>query len=139
MIFLMTGPAAFASRPQWLPVLQRAVDDADGRWTVEQLLDDVARCEVMVWVVTDEDHEIKGVFTTRIIQSRVKWLLIEDLAGEDLSEWINEAHAKVEAWARELGVEQILIEGRRGWERTLKPLGYMPTRTTCVKMLRTLQ
>ena len=139
MIFLMTGPAAFASRPQWLPVLQRAVDDADGRWTVEQLLDDVARCEVMVWVVTNEDHGIKGVFTTRIIQSRVKWLLIEDLAGENLSEWINEAHALVEAWAREQGVEQILIEGRRGWERTLKPLGYQPTRTTCVKMLETLQ
>ena len=138
MIYLTTGDAALAMRDQWLPILQRAIDDADGRWSSEQLLADVAEGRVLVWIVSRETNVV-GVFTTRVITSRVTWVLIEDCAGDDLHEWIYEALHALEAWARELGASQIVFEGRRGWERVLRGYGYETKRIQGVKRLESLQ
>ena len=92
----------------------------------------------MVWVVTRE-HKILGVFTTRIVESGIRWVLVCDLAGEHMDEWLLEAQHALEVWARELGAVQIVIEGRRGWERALRPFGYEPTHTICIKTLEVLQ
>ena len=137
MITLTTGPAALALRDQWLPILQRAVDDADGRWTSEQLLADVESGRVLVWMVP-HGTKIVGVFTTRVVESAVRWCLVEDCAGDDLASWILEALRALETWAREIGAAQIVLEGRRGWERVLRPYGFNPTRTVCVKDLATI-
>ena len=138
MIYLVAGPAAIATRDQWLPILQKAIDDADGRWSAEQLLADVEAGHILVWVVSRET-KIVGVFTVRVIQSRVTWVLVEDLAGEDIHSWLLEGHHALETWARELGAKQILIEGRRGWEKVLRPLGYETRRVQAVKHLETIQ
>ena len=138
VIYLTTGPMALATRDQWLPVLQRAVDDADGRWSTEELLNDVADGRLMVWIVSRET-KVLGVFTTRVIESRVRWVMVEDLAGDDLHEWIYEAHHALDVWAREMGATQIVLEGRKGWERVLRPLGYESTRIQAVRRLENLQ
>ena len=137
MIYLTTGPAALAMRGEWLPVIQRAVDDADGRWSSEQLLADVADGRVLVWIVSRETN-IVGVFTTRVMTSQITWVLIEDCAGDDLASWITPALNAVEQWARALGATQIVVEGRRGWERTLRPFGYESKRIQAVKRLEVL-
>jgi hypothetical protein len=138
VIYLCAGPAAIATRNDWLPILQRAIDDADGRWSADQLLADVEAGKVLVWIVT-RDEKIVGVFTVRVIESRVTWVLVEDLAGDDLASWILEAHRALETWAREMGATQIVIEGRKGWERVLRPYGYESTRIQAVKRLEVLQ
>lgn len=137
VIYLTTGPIAIASKNQWLPVLQRAVDDADGRWSTEELLNDVADGRLMVWIVKSGE-KVRGVFTTRFLKSHVYWISVEDCAGDDLASWIFEALHALETWAREMGASQILLEGRRGWERVLRPYGFNPTRTVCVKDLHSL-
>ena len=137
LIYLCAGPAAIATRHDWLPILQRAIDDADGRWSAEQLLADVEVGKVLVWIVS-RDEKIVGVFTVRVIESAVRWILVEDCAGDDLASWILEALHALETWAREMGATQIVLEGRRGWERVLRPYGFNPTRTVCVKELHSL-
>jgi hypothetical protein len=138
MIFLTTGPAALATREQWLPVLQRAIDDADGRWTAEQVLSDVADGRLIVWIVSRET-KVVGVFTTRIVESAIRYVAVEDLAGEDMESWLWEAHRALETWARELGAQQITFDGRRGWQRVLQSLGYETKRIQGVKRLENLQ
>lgn len=140
MIYLTTGDVAIATKGDWLPILQRAVDDADGRWSTDQLLADVSAGRVLVWIVTSVPHgTIRGVFTTRVIQSQVTWVLVEDCAGESLHEWMFDALRALETWARELGATQIVIEGREGWKRVLRDYGYESKRIQAVKRLEVLQ
>ena len=138
MIFLTSGPSAIETQSLWLPILQRAVDDADGRWSTEQLLRDVEDGRVMVWIVQMRERVV-GVFTTRVIHSRITWVLVEDLAGEHIHEWLLSAHTALEAWAREMGAQQIMIEGRWGWSRMLRDFGYETRRVQAVKTLEVLQ
>lgn len=46
-------------------------------------------------------------------------------AGGDLAEILTFAPG-VEAWGRAVGCKWATINGRKGWERALKPLGYFP-------------
>ena len=91
-----------------------------------------------MWIVKRDDR-IVGVFTVRAVQSQILWILVEDLAGDDLATWILEAQRALETWARELGATQIVIEGRKGWERVLRPYGFESTRIQAVKRLEVLQ
>lgn len=45
------------------------------------------------------------------------------LAGGDMAE-LMAMQAGVEAWGRLVGCSEVIIEGRKGWERTLKPAGF---------------
>jgi hypothetical protein len=69
----------------------------------------------------------------------VTWVLVEDLAGDNMQSWLWDSHRALETWARELGAEQIVIEGRSGWGRVLRALGYETKRVQAVKRLEVLQ
>jgi len=57
-----------------------------------------------------------------------------DLAGGDLDE-LREYMPTIERRAAELGCRIVGIEGRRGWERAMKPAGYEFAAVTLVKEL----
>jgi len=135
-VIRLTPTQALATSGMWRPILQRAIDDAEGRWSWEQLVVDVSEGDIEVWCVAQDD-ELHGVFTTRIIDSDIRWLLVEDLAGDEIDGWLMAADAVLEEWARRQGVKQIVAEGRRGWGRKLKGLGYGVTRVQAVKRLGT--
>ena len=137
MIYLLAGPAALETRGEWLPVLERAIAESDGRWSVDSLLADVADGSLIVWVLRREDRTL-GVWTTRVCQSAIRYVSIEDCAGERLSEWIHEALHTVEQWAREMGAQQIIFSGRRGWEKVLRSHGFETSRIEGVKQLESL-
>lgn len=138
LIFVTSGTDALKTRDQWLPILQAAIDDTDGRWTTEQLLADIKANSVLVWMV-EKGGDVLGVFTVRVIQGRDRWVLVEDLAGTRINQWLLEASQALDHWAREIGARQIVFEGRRGWQKMLAPLGYDVKRVTGVKKLEVLQ
>jgi len=46
-------------------------------------------------------------------------------AGGDLTEIVDVGVPQLEAWAKSVGVTQVVIQaGRDGWERVMKPRGY---------------
>lgn len=45
------------------------------------------------------------------------------LAGGDMNEVLEMAKG-IEAWARLNGCTEVLVEGRKGWEKMLKPMDY---------------
>jgi hypothetical protein len=97
------------------PWLQEALDG--GHHTIEEVARDIANQTVQFWpgkacaVVT----RVHSFPTGKACQV---WL-----AGGDMAELLA-LQPGLEAWARLMGCTEALIEGRRGWERAMKPHGY---------------
>lgn len=53
----------------------------------------------------------------------------------DLKEITEIIAPQIETWAIENGCTHLLVEGRDGWKRALKPLGYEPYQTVILKVL----
>ena len=104
------------------------IDDIDkGRWSLDGCLDDIKNGDLIAWMVWSEDKVI-AVITTRICQARIKYLVIEDVAGTRLNEWIAQAHDEIEQLAKQLGCSQITSGGRAGWEKYFKQFGFTKSR-----------
>lgn len=61
---------------------------------------------------------------TRIDQNKKKTLVVCLLAGRNLFDWGYDLIHELETLATSLGCTRITIEGRKGWERLLKPFHY---------------
>lgn len=57
------------------------------------------------------------------------------LAGGRLDELVGELRPAAERWARTIGCRRVLIVGRPGWERALRPQGYAPLARVIAKEL----
>lgn len=57
------------------------------------------------------------------------------LAGGDLAELGGPLLTQMEAWGRAVGCRRVLVIGRGGWERALKPQGYAPLARVIAKDL----
>lgn len=114
---------------QWLrfrPLFEEAM--ADGLYTIEGLERSVGQGKAIFFpgknaalVAERVTYDDRSVF-------QVLWCV------GDLDEAVGMAPG-VEAIGRSLGCSEILIEGRKGWERVLKPLGYEPWSITVRKVL----
>lgn len=75
-------------------------------------------------------------FVTRVDANRDGTRLVVCLlAGEELFEWGYELAEELEALAKAEGCQKIAVEGRLGWVKLLKPLGYEHEVTTMVRQL----
>lgn len=57
------------------------------------------------------------------------------LAGGALKTLLREMLPEVEAWAHAQGCRRMLLVGRPGWERAMKPMGYAPLARVIAKDL----
>jgi len=57
------------------------------------------------------------------------------LAGGDLEELLERMLPRVEAWGRARGCRRLLVIGRAGWERAMKPHGFAPLARVIAKDL----
>jgi len=57
------------------------------------------------------------------------------LAGGDLGELTEEVLPRMEQWARARGCRRVLVVGRPGWERALRPKGFAPLARLIAKEL----
>jgi hypothetical protein len=80
----------------------------------------VRRGEAQFWAAT------KSALISVVEDDPRERRLLIWLAGGDLHELSAEVLPRVEAWARTQGCRRLLIVGRAGWERVLKPQGYAP-------------
>ena len=46
------------------------------------------------------------------------------LAGEDMDEWLGDLDVYLKAMAKELGLKEITLLGRKGWSKVLKKFNY---------------
>ena len=100
-----------------LPFLQNFADRSHSRWSVPGILDEIASEDVQVWVCND----FQAVALTRVWPEAVS---IVACAGSERGEWCEDLEAEIRLWAKSKGKRHLLIDGRPGWSRWLKSLGY---------------
>ena len=108
--------------------IDAAVEYSDGKWTLQAVLERIARGEAQLW----QGEHCAGVTWFEYYPG--KMCLVLAFAGGDMGELL-ELLPTVEAFAHRENCQQIDVYGRGGWERVLKSSGYRKTSTICSKEL----
>ncbi len=95
--------------------------------TVSNTIIECAEGGRQLWIVTDETGRVVLTPITEIVTTDAtgkKQLLLAEVGGERLRECMP-LLKEIEEWAaREHGVTESQLVGRKGWKRLLEPLGY---------------
>ena len=108
-------------------LIERALAEGYGQMGYHDVLDGIARGEYQFWASKDS-----CVVSTIDVFPRIKQLTVIIGAG-DLREIDDVIRPVIEAWARRIGCDTMLIMGRPGWQRALE--GYRRTAVVLEKKL----
>lgn len=101
--------------------------------TPEQVKSKLLAQQSQGWVAVRDEEEILAFMTTYIsIGDIFNSLVIENCAGVEADTWIP-LYDEVEGFAKEKGLEQVIIRGRPGWAKKLKNLGFQQQFVTLSK------
>ena len=103
--------------PRLIWAFESFAQRSHSRWSVDDIIDEAREGSVQVWVCGD----YQAVALTRVWPEAVS---IVAAAGSGREDWCGALEAEIRAWARHLGKTHLLIDGRPGWSRWLKTLGY---------------
>lgn len=91
--------------------------------------------EAQLWVVTDAAQLVQFVLVTHInVLPTVKWLEIVFAAGSRGEEAFG-LMCKLEAWAKDQGIDIVTITGRKGWKRWAGKIGFKESAITLTKYI----
>ena len=76
-----------------------------------------------------------GCIVTTVTEFPKSKMLQVWLCGGDFDEVFNKYNDMIEEWGRKQGCDQMFINGRKGWERRLKDVGYHPVAVILTKEL----
>ena len=94
---------------------------------------------MQLWVVYDEEKQIKCALTTEVIEyPRKKVCRIVSLGGRNLDEWVERWLDILERWAEENDCDSIETYCRKGFIKKLEKFGYTNTYTVLGKELTTV-
>lgn len=100
-----------------VPHLNRALQYADGKYTLDSLKKSMESRNMQLWVYIKDS--IKACMVTQIVNYPGKRVcLILFIGGSHMSEWIS-FEPFIEQWARENKSDSIEIYGRPGWAKVL--------------------
>ena len=126
-------PEVIAASPleaQWLRFRDEFAEAMEGGlYTVENLEHRILTGDAYFW-----PGQACAVVAERVVYPTGEAVLQTLWAVGDLEEVLTLEPA-LAATARLLGCTRVLIEGRKGWERLMKPLGYEPWSVTLCKVL----
>lgn len=102
------------------PLLGRALEHADGRYEVEDILAALLACDMQLWIAVDaRSMAVEAVCVTEIIAyPQEKRCGLVFCAGREANRWLRHLQ-DIEEWAREQGCAALELQGRPGWERLL--------------------
>ena len=107
------------------PFIKRALDHTFGELSHEDVMRMVMARDAQLWMISREDKRIVGAGTTQLINyPQMTACRIITLAGSEFDEWREEAHAFIEAWAKDSGATCIENYVRKGFVPKLKEMGY---------------
>lgn len=105
--------------------LEPAVTTAKGRYSIEDIrrfLDDRI---IALWVAMTEDNEIKAAITTRVFEyPNSRALEMDWIGGEEMETWLPQFQERLEEYGKSMGCDFMAGQGRRGWTKPLKELGW---------------
>lgn len=99
-------------------LLLEALATGDGRVNEALLVAGLVKGDYQLWRTPNS----AGV--TQVARNPFNSTLFVFLSAGDLEEVVHACTHAVEPWAIEQGCTAMMLSGRKGWERTLRPLGY---------------
>jgi hypothetical protein len=106
--------------------IEVAVEQTDGRYTIEDAYTLVKERGYLLWVALGE-HEMKGaVITCFLHYPRKKALHIMFLGGAEGRAWKEAMLKMLQRFAKDQSCDIIEASGREGWSRVLKQDGFTP-------------
>jgi hypothetical protein len=115
------------------PWIEAALVEARGTHTIEDVKAGVAARRYHFWPGKN------AAAITEVFNFPRQRVFNVFLAGGDLNEILTEMEPDFCSFAEFLGCSSIVMTGRRGWEKVLKPLGWHPTAVVLAKELRQAQ
>jgi hypothetical protein len=116
-----------------VPFIERALDQADGELTAENIYWLIAQGSMQLWVIRKDSH-IVGVFTAEIVRYPERTeIRVVTLSGDKFPEWGHMVDNVLTEQGRQIGAVAIQIVGRTGWERMAASLGVKPKYTVYKK------
>ena len=93
------------------------------------------RGQCLGMVVEDNDEPIAFGVVETITTKKGKYLNLWTLAGERSDEWLDDYIYHCELVARREGLKGLMLGGRTGWSRKLRPRGFKETAVIMTKEL----
>jgi len=95
------------------------------RYNLQSVYELLKKRYIALWVAMDEDHKIKAAITTRIFQyPEGRGLEMDWIGGDGMEEWLPPFQDALEKYALDNGCDFMAGQGRKGWEKPLKKLGW---------------
>lgn len=103
------------------PMVGRAVEHADGRYDIDDVLAALLARDMQLWLAVDSrSMAVEAACVTEIVAyPREKRCGLVFCAGRDMNRWLRHL-SEIGDWAREQGCVALELQGRPGWERRLR-------------------
>lgn len=112
--------------PQAGPLLAMAAEVSLGRYLPEDVRKDIESGEGALWAVYDGDEIIAATSVSLKDYPRLRALVVHWIGGDRLAEWQGAMDDLFVRIARQCGAAKIEFIGRKGWDRIVRPYGYVP-------------
>ncbi len=97
----------------------------DDCYTLDSLLHGALEQKIQIWSAGDDiQHKIILFTDVLLTPEGNRYMRIFLAVGEGIEEYLPMLDATLDRFAQIQGCTHILIEGRSGWERLLKPIGF---------------
>lgn len=120
---------------EYWPDIRERLEGVEFAWTVVQVENLAARAqqgEVQTWVLVNDRHWVEVVLFSEVQpQPRGRVLAFKEPAvGANIDPYLEGLRDAAVQFSRMVGAEWIEVEGRMGWQRKLRRLGFRPERVT---------
>lgn len=108
---------------------------ADGRATVIDIFSDIMDGKMLLWVVFKTDPETNDTeflaFSCTSIRDypKKRVLFIDYIGGDNMDLWLGNLNETLSTFGASQECEGLEAIGRRGWERAIKKIGWLPVYT----------
>lgn len=132
----LLAPSEIISQARQLsPFIEEAAAGSNGKFLVIDITQLLLKEEWRLWTAR-ENGRIKAVLITHFVSyPRLKCCELMAAVGVDREANMLPFMADIEAWAKTAGCKLMQPIARPGWERVLKPLGFVKTHVMLEKRL----
>lgn len=122
--------------PLLLKFLLPAIERSNGRWTPEDVFDELKAGRLQGWALIDGGMLYAVGLTSIYSYPHARVLRCEWLGGVESQRWLELLDRTVSEWAIREGCTHMEMIGRKGWERMGSKLGFKPSYVFFEKPLR---
>jgi hypothetical protein len=120
------------------PFIELAAKKGQAEMTSKDIYEFCKDARMQLWIVFDDNADIKAVVTTEIINyPRKKVCRVVTLGGEEIDNWLHSISV-IETWAESQDCQAMETFCRKGFIKKLEKHGYEQTYTVLGKELSTI-